>query len=356
MKNSKRILGVVLAIIMIFNVFAVGTFAAYPSDSAVKLSLSTDKAVYAPGDEIVITFSEEAIEELKTVYAGGVYHIAYPGAVLSPIVDGAPDAKDHGMVGISSSVDVDTSYVQYNSGIEGEGGFIADADAAAYAWDEMFGVGVVYTDDTIDISNKTDVFSIKMKIDADAAPGTYTIGFNAPSYSDDLCLAYVLNPDDSLYGNAGENAGVDKTYIYDLGTVTFKVGAAVSVESKGTMAHMNNWEDTEATTYTAGLVGQINGLALTFNETTGECNEIKEIKVTVEGSDKVGYAYKVYKVDDTTYQFRAILLDTPKTGTTALKYTFHVKLADDTVVTCSDETTAKAIFDTAYAKYQAANP
>ena len=59
MKISKKILGVVLVLTMILNVFAVGAFAAFPDDTAVKLMIATDKETYAPGDEIVLTVSEQ---------------------------------------------------------------------------------------------------------------------------------------------------------------------------------------------------------------------------------------------------------------------------------------------------------
>ena len=353
MKSSKRILGVVLALIMIFNVFAVGAFAAFPDDAAVKLTLSTDKTTYAPGDEIVVTVYQQAIAELGGMTPAGSYEIAYDSSAIAPYSTSEDLVSGHGLV-VNSEVSAgfDNSMSKYMSGAAGvDAKYNWDA-SACYAVAGITGVGIYQCTDA-----PYAVFTVKMKVADDAADGTYTIGFNKIAYDSYMAFS-VSGTYDALYGNDASAYGLSVPYFYDLGTCEIKVSSApaVTVESKGTMAHMNNWEDTEATTYTAGLVGQINGLALTFNETTGECNEIKEIKVTIEGSEQVGYAYKVYKVNDTTYQFRAILLDAPKTGTTALKYTFHVKLADDTVVTCSDETTAKAIFDTAYAKYQAANP
>ena len=55
MKTSKKILGIALAVIMIFNVFAVGAFA-MPDDVVVDLIIESDKAVYAPGETITPSF------------------------------------------------------------------------------------------------------------------------------------------------------------------------------------------------------------------------------------------------------------------------------------------------------------
>ena len=349
MKNSKRVLGVVLALIMIFNILAVGSFAAYTGGAAAKLIISTDKDTYAPGDEVTISFGVHSNETAGNFSSSGGWAYGYNTDVLEfcstsdyNLSTGAAlhnfviDATQTGFVGPMSQIVPDAQVV-------------GESITPGYDWDAIGFVSIAGSEGFVDtISNEYTFFSFKMKIKADAADGTYTIGYNPACYE----TWYAYNSTD-VYGEGsyGDNGtGTD----YDFGTCTFTVSSApaVTVEAKDPMAHMNNWEDTEATTYTAGLVGQINGLALTFNETTGECDQIKEIKVTVEGSDKVGYAYKVYKVNDTTYQFRAILLDTPKTGTAALKYTFHVKLADGSTVTCSDETTAKEIFDAAYGRYQ----
>lgn len=342
MKTTKKVLGIVLALVMLMNVFAVSGFAA-GSESAVDLYLSADKKVYAPGDEIVLTFSAQTVPLVGDITIGGQFAIGYDSAAIQPYSNDVSSLTAHGFTAIVSEYD------STNSGITDPLDKTVDA-----GWDSFIIYNCVDTGVAVDATTKTDLFSLKMKVSETAADGTYTIGFNKSSYQ--AYEAYVTDmANGGIYGY-DDDYGYETAVNYGFNNVTIEVSSApaVTVESKGTMAHMNNWEDTEATTYTAGLVGQINGLALTFDETTGECNEIEEIKVTIEGSDEVGYAYQVYKVDETTYQFRAILLNTPKTGTTALNYTFHVKLADGSTVTCSDSTTAKEIFDAAYARYEAA--
>ena len=99
MKISKKILGVAVALIMIFNVFAVGTFAAFPDDTLVYMGVSADKAVYAPGDTIVLTFSAKAHPELTYLMIGGQYEIAYNNAVFEPYSTGDTPA-DHEITAI----------------------------------------------------------------------------------------------------------------------------------------------------------------------------------------------------------------------------------------------------------------
>ena len=77
MKISKKILGVALVLTMILNVFAVGAFAAFPDDTAVKLTISADKETYSAGDEVILTFSEQVISALGSMSIGGQYEIAY---------------------------------------------------------------------------------------------------------------------------------------------------------------------------------------------------------------------------------------------------------------------------------------
>ena len=55
MKTMKKVLGIVLVAAMLLNVFALGVFAAYPEDTAVKLYVTADSDTYAAGDPITFT-------------------------------------------------------------------------------------------------------------------------------------------------------------------------------------------------------------------------------------------------------------------------------------------------------------
>lgn len=127
-----------------------------------------------------------------------------------------------------------------------------------------------------------------------------------------------------------------------------------------TMARMDVWSAAETTnTFDGGLIGQINNAALTF--TDGECNEIESIEVYANGQ-KMGNAYQVYKVNDTTYQFRAVILNMDKTAdtyATDVEYEFRVAMkgdyADSGVLTATKTVSAQTIFTEAYDNYKAAN-
>ena len=60
MKTSKKILGVLLALAMLVNVFAVFSFAAAP-DSAIDLTITPDKESYSAGEVVTFTVSEKVI-------------------------------------------------------------------------------------------------------------------------------------------------------------------------------------------------------------------------------------------------------------------------------------------------------
>ncbi len=347
MKKAKRILTLLLAVVMVANVFA---FTAFAADAGLTINFAAPETVEA-GSTFTVVVNMKSSAEYPN-WGPGAFAIAYDSSLVSTkvsdiaILDGWTNIADGAYTTLGNS-DYD--------------GAPTATEKANYGWDTYKVVGITSKTQgaNADHTAGLDTVAITFTVAEGVADGT-KIYVGMPSAAvEEVYEMSLLNATAGTekYGNIDDEF-MDYEYNYNIdgALVEVTVGApapAVTVESKGTMAHMNNWEDTAATTYTAGLLGQINGLKLTFDETTGECNEIKEIKVTIEGSDEEGYAYQVYKVDDTTYQFRAILLNAPKTGTTALNYTFHVKLADDTVVTCSDSTTAKEIFDAAYGRYQA---
>ncbi len=362
MTKTKKILSIVVALVLVFSMVTTIASAAIADGKKVALILSADSLTVEAGQTITLTLSAETNAEFDAENYSGAAGIgntcamfAYDSSkvdVDATVKSAAADAALLNPTVYMNPCDGVDANMQYSSafaaGMFDELLLCADGyedDYAAKGWDSAVASILMLNEN---VASGSDICTFKFKVADDLAAGTkFTIGIP------EGCL---YDGNGNTYASISDTWEIDMEPCYDLSQaeLEFTVGAAVTVESKGTMAHMNNWEDTEATTYTAGLVGQINGLALTFDETTGECNEIEEIKVTIEGSEKVGYAYKVYKVDDTTYQFRAILLDAPKAGTTALNYTFHVKLADGSTVTCSDSTTAKEIFDAAYARYEAA--
>lgn len=352
MKISKRILGVVLALIMIFNVFAVGTFAAFPDDTAVKLMLSTDKTKYAPGEEIVITFSEQVIEEVGTMYIGGQYQIAYPTSVLDPFAT-TTTLEDHGFVALADGYDDSISGMRLNAKIKDD---VDENGAANYGWDEriQFNVG----DDSTEIdatSAPIALFSVKMKIAEDAAAGTYTIGFNYPAYENEN--AYVNDStNEGLYGVDAEAWDFSVPNMYELGTVTFTVGASdPEVTHEKFMGQMKDWTDASATKFNAGFVGKISNLEL---ETNGkEVTNIESIVVEItRGTEKLtGNAYQLYAQADGSYLFRAVVKNAMIADNETVSYKYIVTLANGDQLTAEGTTSFGSIYSDAKTNYDKAN-
>lgn len=363
MKISKRILGVALAIIMIFNVFAVGTFAAFPDDTAVQLNISTDKATYAPGDEVVLTFNVKVIEEIGGILQGGQYEIAYDSAVLEPWSTSTVLA-DHGyteLIGGTSGY----SLVQFDSACEGNGSWLDDGIASAYGVDTRINYTIV--DDptntcSAEAVDGADVFSVKMKIKDDAVAGTYTISYNPGGYEG--YNAYVNDNLDlgGLYGVDANEYGFSVPNMYEYGTCTFTVATAAAdpeVTHAKTMGQMADWTDTTATTFNAGFVGKISNLDVEFDANDDECTTIESIVVEITRGDVTltGNAYQLYAQADGSYLFRAVVKNAAISDTEAISYKYIVTLADGSELTyeSTEDTSFNAIYNTAKANYDAAN-
>lgn len=360
MKNSKRILGVVLALIMVFNVLAVGSFAAFPDDTLVKLTLSTDdgKATYAPGDDVTIAVYQQVLPEAGQMSPAGSYEIAYDSSVIKPYSTTEDLVSGHALTMNSEIADsYDSSISKYM-----EGGAVGIDER--YNWNAAasYIIGAKAGSPTFDCTSNYKVFTIKMKIADDAADGTYTIGFNKIAF--DSGIGFVADGVfGGFYGNDATAFGFSQPYFYDLGTCEIKVSSAPAepevVALDDTMARMDDWTKAESTDkFDGGLIGQINNLNLTF--TDGDCDQIDTIEVYANGK-KMGNAYQVYKVDDTTYQFRAVIKNMDKTDKTYaddIEYEFKVTLKGDyagQTLTATKTVSAQAIYAEAYAAYQTAN-
>ena len=353
MKISKKIFGVALALIMIFNVFAVGTFAAFPEDTAVQLNISTDKEVYAPGDEVILTFNVKVIEELAEVLQGGQYEIAYNSAVLEPYSTSTV-LTDHGYtekIGGTSGY----SLVQFDSACEGNGSWLDEGIASAYGVDTRINYTIV--DDpantcSANALNGVDVFSVKMKIKADAPDGTYTISYNPGGYE-----GYNAYVNDNiglggLYGQVGEDLGLSTPYTYEFGTCTFKVSSAPAVEvyHDGTQARYAYPGTPSAAAYQFGFLGGVSGLTVEADANNNVTN-IQSIVATADynGTTVTSEVATIW-ADGENYGFRAVFKGFDYLDTKDISVTFAITMADGTTV----YTTADAAVDTANGIYTAA--
>lgn len=219
MKMTKKVLGVVLAIAMLANIFAMFSFAAAP-DSACDLGLSLDKASYAPGDIVTITASVKVEEEVGDMRIGGRYAFGYDSSVMAPIST-SQDLPQHNFVAIQAGSDIPNSMMNFTEDCLIGG----DTIDTGYNWDSIFLVGV--TDDNgatqFSATAGVDLFTFQMKIADDAAPGEYVFGYNKGSY--DSYNAYIN--DAAMGGIAGtDNHYYSTTDDYSFGTVKFTVEGA----------------------------------------------------------------------------------------------------------------------------------
>lgn len=309
MKISKKILGVALVLTMILNVFAVGAFAAFPDDTAVKLMVSTDKETYAQGDEIVLTVSEQVISAIGTMYIGGQYEFAYNSAVVEPYSTSG-ELGDHGFAAIQEGYDSSISGVQIPA--QSSGATVAGTDAT---------ICYVVGDSSVafDATSKVDLFTVKMKIKADAPDGTYTIGFNPAGYEE--CNAFSNDGIGmgGLYGTDASALGFPVANMYEYGSVTITVGAGGSTEPEQPTVKVNNlstqvqWANKEAGLMNVGFRGQIaEGYDASADKagTTGPNGGDNLAKLTEVGFYLNGtkyQAYTIYNFVDGGYFYRVVV-------------------------------------------------
>ncbi len=355
MKISKRILGVALALIMIFNVFAIGTFAAYPDDTLVSLGMTTDKTTYAPGDTIQITFNAECLEELGLLSVGGQYEIGYNSKVLEPSSTDTLDLEKHGFVGIQSGAALGSASIQMPAGSSGP--------SPLYDWDTT--IAYCFGDDasSFDATTRVNLFTINMVVKADAPDGTYTIGFNPLGYEE--CNGYINDGMGfgGLYGTSASDYGFSVAKMYEYGTCTFTVssapaGPSVEVTHVGQQSKWNGGDDMNfAANYLFGFVGQFTGLEPETETkdvngvTREEVTNIQSIiaTATINGTEvRTANVTTIWEVED-GYQFRAQFAGWTPDSTDSVSVTFVITMSDGT----TEYATADAATNTVKAIYEA---
>lgn len=305
MKTSKRIFGVALAIIMIFNVFAVATFAA-GTESAVDLYLSADKAAYAQGETITLTVSEQVIAAVGDMRIGGQYPIAFDSTAFE-VVSTNPDLESHGFAAIQGGYDSSMSTI-----VASDSEVIDDK----FGWDSLLFVGVA--DDfatAFDATSKVDLFTVTLKVKADAPNGTYTIGFNQSSFE-----AYTaLVNDNAMSGIYGyyDDYGYGTAANYGLNTVEITVGSF-------DVYHVQNQYRPNGDAYDIGVKFgfKAEDIAIAFNDKgTSENVTAVGADIYVNGVkvDKEFTSRFVYDIngDGSEYHYRVIIEGLAKDDATA---------------------------------------
>ena len=222
MKTSKKILGVLLALAMLVNVFAVFSFAAAP-DSAIDLTLTPDKESYSAGDVVTFTVSEKVIAAVGDMKFGGRYAIGYNAAEIQPLSgEKLLPATNHGVVSYAPGYDDSTSTVNFT-----EDNVDVLGDTIDAGWDSLMVLGL--NDDGVtsfDATAGVVLFTFQMKLSDTVADGDYVVGFNIGSYKN--YNAYVNNVNaDSVYGY-DDDYGYGTTANYGFVNATIHVGSAAS--------------------------------------------------------------------------------------------------------------------------------
>lgn len=220
MKTSKKILGVLLALAMLVNVFAVFSFAAAP-DSAIDLTITPDKESYSAGEVVTFTVSEKVIAAVGDMRFGGRYAIGYNAAEIQPLSSEKEfPAANHGVVAIAAGYDDSTSTVNFT-----EDNVDVLGDTIDAGWDSLMVLGL--NDDngatTFDATAGVDLFTFQMKLSDTVADGDYVVGFNVSSY-----INYNAYSNDAAQGGVygyDEDYGYETTANYGFVNATIHVGA-----------------------------------------------------------------------------------------------------------------------------------
>lgn len=204
MKMTKKVLGVLLALAMLVNVFAIFSSALAP-DSAVDLSIRTDKAEYKPGDTVKVTLSIQVIPEVGDMRIGGQFCIGYNSKAIEINKPASKDypAQNVGLVAHQAGYDDSISVFNWTEDLLSYGVEMEDG----HGWDSL--VGLCLADDGItsfSATEETDLYTFDMYIPEDAPAGEYVLGYNRDAYVKywgcvfDATMGGVYGEDEKYYG------------------------------------------------------------------------------------------------------------------------------------------------------------
>lgn len=221
MKTSKKVLGVILALVMLINVFAMFSYASAP-DSAVDLYLTPDKDSYSPGETVTFTVSVKVEPVVGDIRIGGRYPIAYDSSVITP-----PSTEKDGPVKNFGVVYMQAGYDDGNSTINNTDDAINNAGVEidpTHNWNSIMTLGINDDGSTgFSAITKTDLFSFQMKLTDTVADGDYVVGFNVGSYK--MYDAYVNDQANGGIAGYDDDYGYGTTVNYGFVNATIHVGA-----------------------------------------------------------------------------------------------------------------------------------
>ena len=226
MRNAKKALSVVVALVMLLSVLGIVGYA-MPADTVCELTIKADKDSYAAGDEITLTFYAQTSADIPSVEMAGQYIIGYDSSAIEPYSTSA-NLPDHGFEGSSTQAayfDNSMSQAVDNDTLLGMGTTISNGNAIA-------GYFIAENGDSFVASNAApvEIFSVKMKVKADAADGDYEIAFNTDSFSDYNC--YIVDSvNGGIYGDDASVYSATASTVWSFVPATIHVGASGPVVS-----------------------------------------------------------------------------------------------------------------------------
>ena len=248
MKITKKVLCVLVVLSMLVGIFSVMASATMESGTAVDLYISVDKEYYKAGDEVVITFSAQAIPAVGQLTIGGQYAIGYDSSVINPIDTTDNSVTAQRVTALAAGYDEAASICSFSwNNIGNNGDWIEEDDIAAYNWDEVIMYCIGTLNDSVGGNDKpVDLLQVTMKLNDDVPDGDYVIGFNEGSYRN--YSAYILADEGNnyVYGH-DDDYGYGTTANYSYGTCTIQVGepsaAGSVVTEKGPQIRYTKTED-----------------------------------------------------------------------------------------------------------------
>lgn len=356
----KKSISIVIALMLLINVFAVSAFAAVPSGNAIALTLTSDKDSYAAGDTVNVTLSIETTSAVAGLSAGEI-EFGYNDAIFEPAADisGSPALLSYGCTYgdiIATNLDAAGSFVK-----AGAGEFYAE-DVTAYGWNAGLHIGVAENFEGInyvDCSAGAKTFvTFPLKIKAGVADGTYTIGVNKYAFEDGGTGYLVDGALGGIYGAQGGDFGVGETDTFACGTVTITVGKGGSTgpdqptEINVAVKNLDpkvQWRAAGSNDLYIGFEGELSGFtkaqAATVIDSISELGiEFSSTDATLATSIKAttNVVYDFTADDAGVYKFRAVVrkamseADAAGTITHNLYARAFVKIGDKAPITALD--------------------
>lgn len=341
----KKIVSVVVALLLMVNIFAVSVFAAVPAENAIAITLTSDKTSYVAGETALITISIETKKDVIPNLLVGDIEVSYNDAIFAPAK--RVDTDPRPLIGQD---DVENNKVGYgcvygdiiNSNIEPTGSFVRpgsgeflDSDVAAYGWNAGLHFTVAKKASglsSVDCSTPKTFLTFPIKINSGVADGAYVIGVNKAAF-EVTGEAFLAAEGGDIYGGEGENYGLEAEATFACGTCEIVVGengsGSGSTTTPATVANGDiqvKWADKANGMLNIGFRGIIGNYDHTKDLLTGstkDLSKLAEVGVVISDTDstptraEIGSTcsevptHKIYNFATGEYTFRAIVGNVP---------------------------------------------